>query len=96
MTDRPIDLDHHRGMSAQKATEERRERQDVAANEAALHERRETLEAAFAAGPAESWPELARKLRYLIELFAATPEAQDERRQKLVASVLDDLTHLAP
>jgi hypothetical protein len=96
MTDRPIDLDHHRGMSAQKATEERRERQDVAANEAALHERREAMEAAFAAGPAESWPELARKLRYLIELFAATAEAQDERRQKLVASVLDDLTHLAP
>jgi hypothetical protein len=96
MTERPIDLDHHRGMSEQKATEQRRERQDVAANEAALQGRREELEAALAAGPAATWPELARKLRYLIELFAATAEAQDERRQKLIASVLDDLTRLAP
>jgi hypothetical protein len=95
MADRPVELDQHRGMSAQKATEERRERQDVAASEAALQGRRDELEAAFVAAPAEGWPELARKLRYLIELFAATAEAQDERRQKLIASVLDDLTRLA-
>lgn len=96
MADLPIDLDHHRGMSAQKATEERRERLDVAANEAALHERREELETALAAGPAATWPELARNLRYLLELFAATPEAQDERRQKLIATALEDLARLAP
>jgi hypothetical protein len=96
MADDPIDLDHHRGMSAQKATEERRERQDVAFSEAALQGQREELEAALAAGPAADWPDLVRKLRYLMELFAATPEAQDERRQKLIASVLEDLARLAP
>ena len=35
MTDRTIDLDHHRGMAAQKATELRRLLADVEANEKA-------------------------------------------------------------
>jgi hypothetical protein len=96
MTDRPIDLDHHRGMSAQKATEQRRERQDVAASEAALQVQRDALEAAFADAPATTWPELVKRVRYLVELFAATAEGQDERRQKFIASVLDDLARLAP
>jgi hypothetical protein len=36
MTDKTIDLDHHRGMAAQKATELRRLLADVAANEKAF------------------------------------------------------------
>jgi len=34
-------------------------------------------------------------VRYLIELFAATPEARDPRRQKFIARALDDLSRLA-
>src|ERR1700723_1332915 len=96
MADDPINLDRHRGMSEQKATEERRERKDVAADQAAIRERRDELEAALAVRPAATWPDLTIKLRYLIDLFAATPEAQDPLHQKLIERVLDDLTRLAP
>ena len=34
------------------------------------------------------------KAQYLIQLFAATPEAQDPRRKKLIAHALDDLARL--
>jgi hypothetical protein len=94
MTDDPIDLDGHRGMSAQKATESRRHLQEVVADQAALQHRQEELEAFLAAAPVTTLPELAAKARYLIELFAATSEAQDARRQTLIASVLADITRL--
>ncbi len=42
-----------------------------------------------------TWPEAAAKARYVIQLYAATAEAQDERRRTLIASVLADLTRLA-
>jgi hypothetical protein len=45
MTDRTIDLDKHRGIAAQKATEFRRLLADVEANEKILHFRQEELEA---------------------------------------------------
>ena len=56
--------------------------------------RQEELEAFLAAEPVTSWADLAVKARYLIELFAATPDAQDARRQMLIKSVLDDFTRL--
>ena len=95
MADDPIDLDDHRGMTAQKATEVRRRLQEVAADQASLRKRLDELESFLAAEPVTSWNELAAKMRYLLELFAATPEAQDARRKKLIASVLDDLTRLS-
>jgi hypothetical protein len=91
----PIDLDEHRGITAQRATEIRRRLQDVVADQAALRHRQEELEAFLAAEPATTWSELAAKARYLIELFAATADAQDARRQKLIKSVLDDFTRLS-
>jgi hypothetical protein len=94
MTEEPIDLDEHRGMTAQKATEIRRRLQEVVADQAALRVRQEELEAFLAAEPVSTWPELAVKARYLIELFAATAEAQDARRQKLIKTVLDDFARL--
>lgn len=95
MTDDPIALDEHRGMSAQKATEIRRRLQDVVADQAALRLRQEELEAFLATEPVSTWQELAVKARYLIELFAATAEAQDARRQKLIQTVLEDFTRLS-
>ena len=46
------------------------------------------------AAPAKTWSEAAAKAQYLIELFAATPEAQDPRRKELTAHALDDLNRL--
>jgi hypothetical protein len=95
MADRPITLDTHRGMAAQKATDIRRLLSEVEANEMALRLRQAELEAQLVAAPAETWPEAAEKARYLLGLFASTPIAQDPRRQKLIAVVLDDFMRLS-
>jgi hypothetical protein len=95
MTDDPIALDRHRGMSAQKATEVRRLLAEVEANAKGLREQQEALEAQLILLPAASWPEAAEKARYLLGLFAGTPIAQDARRQKLIANVLEDFARLA-
>ena len=95
MTDKTIDLDQHRGMAAQKATELRRLLANVEANEKALRLRQDELEARLIAAPAASWREAAEKARYLLKLFAASTPAQDPRRQKLIAAVLRDFERLA-
>jgi hypothetical protein len=94
ITDRTVDLDKHRGMAAQKATELRRLLAEVEADASALKKRQAELEANLAAAPAENWIEAVEKVRYLLSLFAATPEAQDPRRQKLIENVLEDLRRL--
>jgi hypothetical protein len=95
VTDGTVDLDHHRGMAAQKATTLRRLLADVEANEEALRLRQDELESHLLAAPAASWQEAAEKARYLLNLFAATITAQDPRRQKLIAAVLADLKRLS-
>ena len=95
MTYNPINLDEHRGMAAQKDTEIRRDQREVQADQVALRARQEELETFLLADPAVTWLAAAAKARYLIELFAATPDAQDPRRQKLIASALEDLTRLS-
>ncbi len=95
MTDKTVELDQHRGMAAQKATELRRLLADVEANEQALRRRQDELETQFTAAPATSWQEAAEKARYLLNLFAATPAAEDPRRQKLIAAVLADFKKLS-
>jgi hypothetical protein len=94
VTDRPVDLDEHRGMAAQKATELRRRLHEVQADQTALRRRQDEFEQYALAAPSGSWPEAAAKARYLIRLFAGTPEAQDPRRQELIAKVLDELDRL--
>lgn len=95
MTDRPVELDEHRGIAAQKSTELRRRLHEVQADQAALRRRQDEFECYALAAPSATWPEGAAKARYLIQLFAATPEAQDPRRQELIAKVLDELTRLS-
>jgi hypothetical protein len=95
MTEKPIDLDRHRGMAAQKATELRRLMAEVHANERALRLRQEELESHLLAAPAMNWQEAADKARYLLTVFAGTLAAQDPRRQKLIAAVIDDFDRLA-
>lgn len=94
MTEKTIDLDEHRGMAAQKATDLRRMLADVEANEKALRHRQDELEAHLVAAPAVNWDEAAEKARYLLNLFAASLAGHDPRRQKLIAAVLDDFERL--
>jgi hypothetical protein len=94
MTEKTIDLDQHRGMAAQKATDLRRLLAEVQANQRALRQRQDELEAHLVAAPAAGWHEAAEKVRYLLTLFSETPAAQDPRRQKLIAAVLDDFKRL--
>ena len=91
----PIVLDEHRGMAAQQATEIRRRLAEVEADQTALRERRTELEKFLLAAPASTWPEAAEKARYLIGLFATTSIAQDPRRRKLIAGVLEDFRRLS-
>ena len=95
MTDKTIDLDQHRGMAAQKATGLRRLLSEVEANETALRLRQDELELHLIAAPAANWHEAAEKARYLLNLFSNTVAAEDPRRQKLIAAVLDDFDRLA-
>jgi hypothetical protein len=95
MTDRTIELDQHRGMMAQKETEIRRLVAEVEANEIELRSRQVALESQLVALPAATWHDAAEKARYLLNVFAATPAAQDPRRQTLIANVLDDFRRLA-
>jgi len=94
MTEYPINLDRHRGMAAQKATEIRRLLVEVEANEQALRDRQQELETQLLVAPAACWPEAADKARYLLKLLAATPIGQDPRRQKLIADVVEDFDRL--
>lgn len=95
MTDDTVDLDRHRGMAAQKATLLRRLLSDVENDAQSLRLRQQELEEQLAAAPAMAWPDAAEKARYLLELFAATPAAQDPRRQTLIANVLEDFARLS-
>jgi hypothetical protein len=95
MTEKTIELDQHRGMAAQKATDLRRLLADVEANEAALRLRQGELESHLIAAPAENWREAAEKARYLLNLFAGTLTSQDARRQMLIAAVLADFERLS-
>jgi hypothetical protein len=95
MTDKPVNLDQHRGMSAQKATDLRRLRAEVEANEQALRLRQEELESQLIAAVASNWHEAAEKARYVLKLFAASPGGLDPRRQRLIDAVLEDFDRLS-
>jgi hypothetical protein len=95
VTDKPVDLDEHRGMAAQRDTEIRRRLSGVKADQAAVRARQDELEGFLLATEATTWQEAAAKARYLIQLYAETPEGQDPRRQKLIASAIADLDRLS-
>ena len=95
MTDKTVDLDRHRGMAAQKATELRRLVAEVEANDRDLRRRQDALEAHLVAAPAANWHEAAEKASYLLGLFSVMVPAHDTQRQKLIAAVLADLERLS-
>jgi hypothetical protein len=95
MNDIPVDLDKHRGMAAQKATDIRRVLADVEANARLLRDRLGALEIQLLAVPAASWPEAAAKARYILNLYAADLAPADSHHRDLIAAVLADFTRLS-
>jgi hypothetical protein len=94
MTGQPIELDGRRGMAAQKATELRRLEHGFAVEQTMLKARQDELEKYLDAAPAASWAEAVERARYLLSLFAASSEAHDPRRKRLIAGLLDDFGRL--
>jgi hypothetical protein len=95
MNDNPIDLDKHRGMAAQKATDIRRVLADVESNAKALRDRQHEIEVQLLATPATSWLEAAAKARYVLNLYADALGTHDSQHRKLVAAVLADFARLS-
>ncbi|MCP3379434.1 MULTISPECIES: hypothetical protein [unclassified Bradyrhizobium] len=94
MTDHPVDLDKHRGMAAQKATDLRRALAEVETHVRELREREAELESRMLTVPAMSWPEAAVKARHLLNLYAASLPVEDTRHRALVAALFDDFARL--
>lgn len=95
MTDHTVDLDKHRGMAAQKATDLRRALAEVETNLRELRERETALENQLLTVPASSWPEAAAKARYLLNIYAASLPSEDSRHRALVAALFDDFARLS-
>ena len=95
MTDTPVDLDKHRGMKSQKATDIRRVLAEVEANAKMQRDRQGVLENQLLSTQATSWPEAAAKARYVLNLYAADLAAADTHHRDLVAAVLADFARLS-
>jgi hypothetical protein len=94
MTDEPLDLDKHRGMAAQKATDLRRALAEVENNAKTLRDRQAVFESQLLSMPATSWPEAAAKARYVLNLYAAGLSPEDSHHRDLIAAILEDFARL--
>jgi hypothetical protein len=95
VSDKPLDLDKHRGMAAQKATDIRRALAEVENNSRELRDRQGVLEKELLSVPATSWPEAAAKARYVLNLYAAGLAPTDAHHRDLVAAILADFARLS-
>jgi len=95
VSEEPLDLDKHRGMAAQKATDIRRVLAQVESNARQLREQQGMLENQLLSVPAGSWPEAAAKARYILNLYAAGLTPGDAHHRDLVAAVFADFARLA-
>jgi hypothetical protein len=68
MSEPPIDLDKHRGMAAQKATDIRRVLAEVEADAKLLRDKQSVVEIQLLAVPATSWPEAVEGVTSLISI----------------------------
>jgi hypothetical protein len=95
MNEPPIELDRHRGMAAQKATDIRRVVADVETKAKLLRDHQSEVEIQLLAAPAASWIEAATKARYVLNLYAAQLSPADTHHRDLVAAVLADFSQLS-
>jgi len=95
MSNLPINLDQHRPANDREAVRHRRQcLANFQADQKALELRQAEFENELMSEPAYTWPQAAAKAQYLIQLFAATPQAQDRQRRHLIDQTLDDLACL--
>lgn len=95
MSDAPIDLDKHRGIAAQKATDIRRVIADVEVNARSLRDRQAAVEEQLLLVPAGSWSEAAAKARYVLNLYAASLTPTDTHHRDLIAAIIADFARLS-
>src|ERR1700730_15811033 len=95
MTEKPLDLDRHRGLAAQRATDIRRALTEVENNARDLRDRQAQLENQLLTVAAASWPEAAPKARYVLNLYAASLSPDDTHHRDVVAAVLADFARLS-
>jgi len=95
VTDQPLDLDKHRGLAAQKATDIRRVLAEVENHAKELRDRQAVLEAQLLSVSAASWTEAAAKARYVLNLYVAGLAADDTHHRDLVAAVFADFDRLS-
>jgi hypothetical protein len=95
VSEEPLDLDKHRGMAAQKATDIRRVLAQVESNARQLREQQGMLESQLLSVEAASWPEAAAKARYVLNLYAAGLAPGDAHHRDLVAAVFADFVRLS-
>lgn len=95
MTDDPIDPDGRRPVGVQRASEMRR-RPANGKPPLALSQQPhlESLEDQMLAEPTQTWAEVPKEWRFLFDRYAVTPEAGDERIQKLIKCALADMERL--
>src|ERR1700683_3442217 len=93
--DEPLDLERHRAMAAQRATDIRRILAEVEKHARSLRDRQGILESQLLAVPAASWPEAAANARYVLNLYAAALAPADTHHRDLVDAVLTDFVRLA-
>ena len=93
MTGRVENLDSRRSFDSQTNVESRRrEFQNRSPDHPVIASMPDAaLQSQMLAGPADSWPDIARKAVFLIERFARTSEAQDEQLQALIRRALHDV-----
>jgi hypothetical protein len=95
VNDEPVDLDTRRSAGNLIAADIRRHSlRDFEADQFQLRRQQEELEAQLLSEPARTWHEAAARAQYLIRRYAETAEAQDARKQTLVARALGDLARL--
>jgi hypothetical protein len=81
-------------MIAQRATELRRLRAEVEADQAACVQDSKSWKTLLAAAPASNWAEAVEKARYLINLFSQTADGDDPQRRLLIDRVMADFDFL--
>ena len=94
VSDKPLDLDKHRGIAAQKATDIRRALAEVENNARQLRERQGVLEKQLLSVQATSWPEAAAKARYVLNLYTAELAPGDAHHRDLVEAIFADFARL--
>jgi hypothetical protein len=94
MTDKPLDLDKHRGVAAQKATNLRRALAGRQVNAKDLRDQQLHFESQLLLVPAVSWQDAAAKARYVLNLYAAGLTREDTHHRDLVAAILEDFARL--